>query len=224
MEENSQQQPQQTMQGKQGQPEVDPAIKKQAEGYVLGLMKLVHGKETKAQVMGILESAEPDKSVPQAALVINDQMEKAVKAKGKVPFTVLGLGFQYLVEELLTMGESAGLFELTDETIVASFQNTIQKYIEIGFKNKTLDPVEVQAAVEPLLTDEQRQLGGQIGQKHNISQEIGPEQAMEAYAEQKVAGERAKNAEQVAQQKRRGAKGQQQGALQQAMQQQGGQR
>jgi len=167
------------------QEKLDPQTEKEIKTYVMGLSKILHGPKTQPQVMNMLKSGDnPEKLVPQVALMINDQMEQAIQTKGKKPsLEVLIAASQFLVGDLIEMGNAAGIFQIeTAEQVEPILKGTIQSYIERGLSDGSIDPVELQQKVEPMMSDEHRALGLEAAQKSGLPSAPGQLTAMEAYA------------------------------------------
>lgn len=172
----------------QEEPQLDPKSKKEIEAYILGLSKMLHSKETSGKVVEMLRSGPPEKMIPHTALLINQQMEDTVRAKGKNPTleTLLAAG-QFMVGDLIEIGNAAGIFQLeTEEQIAPIVKETFQKYIEAGLKNHTIDPIELQQKVEPLMPEEHRQLGLEAAKRTGIPEKPDESTAMEMYAMQRM--------------------------------------
>ena len=168
--------------------ELPPQAKREVEAYVLGLSKMLHSKETSRKVLDMLKSGPPEQVIPYTALQVNQQMESAVTAKGKKPSldTLFAAG-QFLVGDLIEIGNAAGIFQLeTEEQIAPIVQNTFQVYIEKGLKNGTIDPIELQKKVEPLMPEEHRQLGLQAAKRTGVPEQPDEGTAMEVYAMQRM--------------------------------------
>jgi len=171
------------------EPTVDPQTEQEVQSYVMGLSKILHGQKTQPQVISMLKSGgEPEKLIPQVALMINDQMEQAVKGKGKKPsLEVLVAASQFLVGDLIEMGNAVGTFQIESEEQVAPIlKNTMQMYIEKGLKDGSLDPIELQKKVEPLMTEEHKSLGIEATKRSGLPEAPGQLTAMEAYARQRM--------------------------------------
>jgi len=168
----------------QGQ-DIDPQTKQQIDVYSTMLTKFIHGKETQAQVLKMLQAGDPIKAIPPAAIAINEQAEQAMKTK---PSTDVVLGASVtLVADLIEVGIAAGLFERpSDEDISFIYQDTLQIYIEKGLKDGSIDPIQLQKDIEPLLSDEQREAGMQIGQQAGVGEEPDERAVLEQYTNSRV--------------------------------------
>jgi hypothetical protein len=175
--------------------QLPPAVQEAAKGdtqptqeqqaYVSGLMKMLHAKETSPAVVKMLSSAPPEQSIPQTALTINQNFEQQLKGKKPSLETSL-VGGVYLVKDLILIGNTAKVFNVPEEGLGPILKTTMQKYVEAGLKDGSIDPIELQKKTEPLMTEEQRAQGLSHGEKLGIPQEPGTRQAMETYASQRV--------------------------------------
>jgi len=151
---------------------LNPKDKQEMDSYVTMLMDLIHNKATSSSILDMLKSGDPNQTVPATALQVNSMAENMVaQSTGSPPTTNALLGGSiYLVSDLIETGNASGIFSITDEGQVTQiFQDTLQQYIHQGIKNGTIDPVELQQSVEPLLSNEQRQVGMQIGQQAGVA-------------------------------------------------------
>jgi hypothetical protein len=153
------------------------------QAYISGLMKLLHSKDTAPHVEEMLKSGPPEQTIPATALQINGQMEEA--AGQKPPLETALIAGVYLVQDLIEIGNAAGYFELQDpEQMKPILQTTMQQYIEAGLQDGTIDPVELQEKVEPLMDEEQRATGMQAAELTGIPKAPTQETAMSAYGRQ----------------------------------------
>lgn len=187
-------------------------MKKELNMMAGGISKILHGKNTKAKIYEMLKAAPAEKSIPEAAVHANMLMIEKMTQSGKKPSqeVILG-GVIFATSELAEIGNAGGFFEknLDEASIKPVLQNTLQKMLVDGVKKDLIDPVEFQEKIEPMLSDQQRQMGLQAGQRAGIPAQAGTGQAMERYADQKVSQDRAVTS------KRMAAKS---GAMQQAAQ------
>lgn len=221
--------PQEGGEQQQGQPQgegpqLDPEKKKEIEGISNLFMKFLHGPKTRDQVYEVLKAAPPEKSIPQAAMIIVQLTKGNLKKKGVMPSleVMMGAGM-YLVSDLVEIVNAGGFNieqPIGDEESVAILQDTMQQYIEQGLKDKTVDPIELQALVEPAMNDQQHSVGARIAQEQGIPPAPGQNAAMETYANKRIMQEQGRMQAQFkgAQKKAGGGR---QGALAQARPQQG---
>ncbi len=165
------------------QQEVDPKVAQEVDSYIAGLSKLMHSPETSARIVEMLKSNDPAKSIPAAALTINARAEEEyAKSNGKPSLDVLLNAGAFIVNDLIEIGNAAGLFQLeTEEEIAPILQDTMQQYIEKGLDEGSIDPVELQQKVEPLMNDEHRALGMEAASRSGIPDGPNQNTAMESY-------------------------------------------
>lgn len=167
---------------------IDPKIQREAEAYILGLSKMLHSKNTSPKVQEMLKAGDPQETIPEVAMLVNDQMEQAATKGGKKPsLDTLVAASQFLVGDLIEIGNASGAFKLESEDEVAMvLQNTMQKYIEKGLADGSLDPIELQKKTEPLMSEEHRNAGLRGAEASGVPTEPSQMTAMEAYAKQKM--------------------------------------
>lgn len=159
-------------------------MSKADQAYISGLMKLLHGKQTAPMIEEMLQSGPPEKSIPTAALTVNDQMEQAVGKKP--PLETCLIAGVYLVQDLIEIGNTAGWFEVVEEKQIQSIlQDTMQQYIEKGLKDGSIDPVELQEKIEPLMTEDQRATGLQAAEMTGVPTQANEQTVMSAFGRQK---------------------------------------
>ena len=158
------------------------------QSYLNALVKLMHTKKTAGKVEDMLESGPPEKAIPETALMINGMMEGEARKGGRPPS--LELLFQagiVVVGDLIEIGNAKGIFDIQDEQeISALLQGTMQKYIEKGLQEGTIDPVELQQKAEAMLAPEDREAALGMAEREGIPVEPNEHTAMEVYADKKV--------------------------------------
>jgi hypothetical protein len=120
--------------------------------------------------------------------MINSMMEQEARKGGRPPS--LELLFQagiVVVGDLIEIGNAKGIFDIQDEQeIGAILQGTMQKYIEKGLKDGTIDPVELQQKAEAMLAPEDREAALGMAEREGVPVEPNEHTAMEVYADKKV--------------------------------------
>ena len=153
-------------------------VKKDAVAYKTLLTKIMHGKENRDNVVQLLASyGQPELAVPNAAIMLTDQAEQVTKQK--VPDELkLGLS-AYLVGDLIEIGVAAKLWDKPPEEEAQNiYKDTVQDYIQRGLKNKTIDVTQLQKETEPLMSEEQKQLGLQAAQQTGVPEQLNPHGAI----------------------------------------------
>lgn len=171
--------------------DANPQLEQEINGYITALSRLLHSKETSGSIMEMLKAGPPEQTIPRAALAVNMQMEQATTKRGKPPsLDILLNAGAFLVNDLVEIGNAAGIFKIeTEEQVAPIVQTTFQMYIEKGLKDGTIDPVELQQRVEPLMGEEHKALGMEAASRTGIPPEADQSTAMQAYgAEQRRQG------------------------------------
>lgn len=162
------------------QAQLGPAQEAQLEAYTDNATIVVWSEKTQPTVLQLLQSEEtPAKSIGGATFQLHKQLESGLRQSGEKPTEItLCLGAAHLVSELVALAEVAGLYETSNEERAEAFRVAVQKYFEDGIRIFTeqgpdapgaIDPVKLQQAVEPLMTQEQKQQGLQMAQQMGLS-------------------------------------------------------
>ncbi|RKX64117.1 MAG: hypothetical protein DRP42_06970 [Tenericutes bacterium] len=152
--------------------QLSPQEKQEIDSYTTLMMDLIHNKATSNDIQDMLKSGEPSQTVPATAIQVNHMAEQTVKqSTGSMPSSAAKLGGSvYLVSDLIEVGNTSGIFNVQDEAqITQIYQDTLQQYIESGIKDGSIDPIELQQSVEPLLSQEQQETGMAIGQQAGVA-------------------------------------------------------
>lgn len=159
--------------------------KDEIEKYNTVLMTLLHSEKTRDKVMDILSSGQGDifTSVPQAAVTVNDMGVNLMGQSGGVvsPGTQLGSS-QYLIEDLIQLGMAKGLWEEpTEEELLGLVEDTIQIVIERGLADGSIDPIQLQLEVEPLMNEDQKRVGVMMQEEQSMASEPSQEAVVDQY-------------------------------------------
>lgn len=165
------------------EPKMDAKTQQKVDSYVAVLMKELHGKDTRDDIIGILKSSsDPFMTVPQAAISVNDMAKtKIEKGGGRVDINTQFLGSQYLVADLMEIGNSFGIFKVGQEDFKDLYQDSLQTYIERGLKNGTIDPIELQLTGEKFMTQNQKIGGHYMAQEQDMPYEPQQTQMMKQF-------------------------------------------
>lgn len=169
----------------EGMQEEGREMTQKEQAYVGGLMTMLHSKETSGNVVAMLKSAPPERSIPEAAMMVTEQMNTMLQEKGqKVDVETRLLGGVFVVQDLIEIGNASSSFdqELGEEAFPMLFEITMEQVVQKGLEDGTIDPVELQEKVEPLMRDGQRQAGLTAGEMNDVPAEANQRTAMEAYA------------------------------------------
>lgn len=166
------------------QTELSPAMQRELSTYTTGLSELLHSKQTSPQIVDMLKNGgPPEQSIPHAVALVNTKMADSISEKGeRPPLEVMLGGTIYLVGDLMEMGVASGAFPEPDEDgAVNMLKASLQLQIQAGLKDGTIDPVELQQKVEPMMNQQSSQAGLQAGSQAGIPSAPDEMTAMESY-------------------------------------------
>ena len=163
-------------------------VQQDAESFSIVLAQLLHSPETRKQSMSILEaSKEPFDTVPEAMNKINDMAVQMAKEAGEeIGQDVQLAASVFLFNDLVDLGEAAGLFEVPEEEIPELYQDALQIHMEEGIKNGSIDPIQLQLDMEELLTEQQKAGGMGLAEFSGTPQELTEQQMTQSYADKEV--------------------------------------
>lgn len=147
---------------KQPDAELSAQDQSSVDQYIQVLTELLHSPKSSDSVVGILTaSPDPFDSVPQAAVSVNDMGVNMMKQSGiDVHFGIQLAASSFLITDLIDLGyAAAGWEELTDEDIAGIYEDTLQIVIKRGLDDGSIDPIQLQLEVEPMM-DENQMAGG----------------------------------------------------------------
>lgn len=156
--------------------ELGPAQEAQIEAYKDNATKIVFSEDSQAAVLQQLQSGgNPADSISNTAFVLHKRLEGSMAEQGeKMTEVTLALGAAHLVSELVVLAEAAGLYTIPNEDRLEAYKLSVSKYFEAGLKDGSIDPVELQKSIEPLMSREQREYGMQQMESQQISKTAPP--------------------------------------------------
>ena len=171
--------------------DMNPALKRQVDVISAGLLRLAHGKETRASVAEQLKSGPPEQSIPLTSMMIIKLFKQAsTKANQRIPQDVMLASFVVLVADLMELGNAGGFFNVSMEdynTVSIIMEKSLQAFMEAGMKDGSIDPIALQRQIEPLMSQTQRQIGAQGAKQSGV-----PPEPTEEMAQQKIIGDNVK--------------------------------
>ena len=179
--------------------EADPKMAKQVEGYISVLNELLHSEKSRDSVTDVLTSnPDPFMTLPQAAVSTNDMGVNLMQQSGvKVSFATQLAASTYLIEDLIHLGYAAAGWEnLSEEDIAALYEDTLQIVIERGLADGSIDPIQLQLDVEPLMDEDMQRAGQHFADQEGLGSEPSNQAMVGQYAnvqEQKTAQTQAKS-------------------------------
>jgi hypothetical protein len=158
-----------------------PAQEAQLENYTDNATIAVYSEKSQPTILQLLQSEQsPVASVANTAFQVHKQLEAGlVKTGERMTEITLCLGAAHLVSELVVLAQAAKLYTLNPEERLEAFRQAAQRYFEEGFRifkeqganaMGAIDPVKFQQTIEPLLTENQRNVGMQMARENGISQ------------------------------------------------------
>jgi hypothetical protein len=154
--------------------EVSEKDSKAVANYVQVLTELLHSPKSRDSVTDTLTSAQdPFLVIPQTAMSTNDMGVNLMKQSGiEVPFGIQLAASTYLISDLIHLGyAAAGWEQLEEEDIASIYEDTIQMVIERGLEDGSIDPIQLQLEVEPMLDENQRAGGDALAQQTGLGNE-----------------------------------------------------
>ena len=150
--------------------EIGPAQQMQIDAYSDNATIVVFSEQSQPAVLQSLQSGKnPIDSVAITANLIHRRLQDSLEKNGeKMTEITMCLGAAHLVAELIVLADAAKLFTLENEDRLEAYRHTLMRYFEAGLKDGSIDPVELQKTIEPLMTDEQRAYGEEQMVKNGI--------------------------------------------------------
>jgi len=160
--------------------QLSPEQLAQLDAYTDNATLIIYGEKTQESILQELQSgSHPIESVALTANHVHRLLADGLAKTGEqMTDQTIFLGGTHVVSELINLGETAGLFEMSNAERMDALQYTIQLYFEEGLKNGTIDPVALQKEIEPLLTPEQRQYGLSMVNSSGVSKTPPPSGAI----------------------------------------------
>ena len=155
----------------QSMQDVDPKMMQQLETINAAMLDMLYDPKTKSTVQNQLQGGDPGITIPATTNMIMGRFEDIMRPKnGELSLDMkLAVGVQTF-QEVMQLAQGMGVLpeEVGDETVEPLLKQSMQQYIQKGLKEKTIDPMELQEAVEPLLTPEEQMIGRGMGQQFNV--------------------------------------------------------
>lgn len=190
----------------------DPEAQKRVQAYTSVLIKIMHSKETRDGLIDMLAGGEKEKApgpaegsegmpreqkgrtndpfiaVPQAAVVVNDMALAFMKDNGiEVDFGTQLAGSATVISDIIQLGYAKKIWpELSQEEVAGIYEDALQIVIERGLKDGSIDPIQLQADVEPLMNEDQKGIGNQMAEKGGLGSEPSQQAMTEQYAQGQV--------------------------------------
>lgn len=159
------------------QVQISEAQQMQVDAYSDNATLMIYSEKSQDAILHLLQQGEnPIDGVANAAFTLHTQLEKSIEKEGeKLNEVTLTLGAAHLVSELVVLADAAGLYTLSDEDKVEAYKHALRKYFEAGLADGSIDPVELQKSIEPLLNDQQTQMAQDVATQKGLSKTPPPQ-------------------------------------------------
>lgn len=157
-----------------GENQLSPQQQQETMNYKTVLTKIIHGKENRDNIVGMLNSyKQPELAVPEVSQMVMAQADQIMGKRAPNEFK-LGLSC-FVISDLIQLGNAAKIWPaVSEEEAKNIYQDTIQDAIHKGLKDKTIDPVELQQSAEPLMTPQQQEIGAAHAIKGGVPPQVDP--------------------------------------------------
>ena len=168
----------------QGGPELSPEKKNAVESAQNVILKMIYSKETMPDVLRMLKAGEPSQTIPNTANMIFKKLEQG--SESKIPGDVKLAAATSLVMELTQIGNESKTFQISEKQMQPILQNTYRIYIENGLKDGTIDPIELQKSINPMMKGSAKGYGEEVAQKEGMPMEPTQDMAIQKGTQDKM--------------------------------------
>lgn len=115
--------------------------------FVANGLKLVHDpKVSDTLITSITKAQDPVKAIADATLNVVGRLEQSSQQAGKkLSLTTLAYGANYVMGEIITVAEAAGLEKMDDQTKYHAYSLAVAKYLDTAVKTGKMTKEEVVA-------------------------------------------------------------------------------
>lgn len=147
------------------QQEVDPKKRKQLQTMQAMMTDMIYHQDSKSSIQSMLTKGDPGHTIPATVNTVFMKFEDMTKEKlGDMPLDMKLAGGVHLFSEIMELAEAQGVIpeDLPEAQIQPLLKNTIQQYVQRGLKEKTIDPIDLQKRIEPMLSQQEREVGAHM--------------------------------------------------------------
>lgn len=123
------------------------------EYFVANGINLIHSGNTRTNILNILKSGanNPINAVAMSTLSVIGKIEQqAQKQDVEIPDSVKLNGGAAIMEEIVELGEAAGILKMSEEDKTKAAQSAIQNYLTQGINAGTIDPNKLRDDISQL--------------------------------------------------------------------------
>ena len=174
---------------KEGQ-KVSPEKMQMIETMKGNITDLLYREETKGSLQKMLQAGSPNETVPAAVETVFGQFEQmASKSNGPLSLELKLAGGLHAFNEVMELGTAMGVIpeDLPEENVGGLLEATMKKYIQKGLKDKSIDPIELQTAIEPMLSGEEAEVGMNVGRSQGVPGALNEQQSQEGLMQKRMA-------------------------------------
>lgn len=168
---------------------VPEGVTKQVETLQGAITDMIYQPKVKGAVQKMIKDGNPQMTIPGATIMVFTKFEDIMTPKnGPMPLDLKLIGGLHTFTEVAELAQAMGVLppEISEEELQPLMKSAMQQYIQKGLKDKSIDPVELQQAVEPLMTDQEKQIGMQMGADQGVPEGVTQEQAQEGLLQQQL--------------------------------------
>jgi GH24 family phage-related lysozyme (muramidase) len=111
-----------------------------ARRFIAKGMKLIHGKDTRENILKALQNQNPVDAVSRITQTVVQRVDQAIRKSGQdIADEIKLVAANNLMGQVLEIGESSGLVSLTPEEKEVAFTDAINSYIKLEIKAGRID-------------------------------------------------------------------------------------
>ena len=159
--------------------DLPPEKKRQLDMVNSTLTDMLYHPEGKEAIQNMLQESPPEQAIPTAVNTIFTKFEDMAKQKkGPVPLDIKLASGVHLFSEVMELAEAAGVIaeDIPEEAMQSLLRDSMQMYIQRGLKDKSIDPIELQQQVEPMLSGEEKEIGMHFAASMGTEEKLTPQQ------------------------------------------------
>jgi hypothetical protein len=104
-------------------------------------MKLIHGKDTRENILKSLQIDNPIEAVSNIVTAVINRVDTAIRNSGqRTPDEVKAVAANNLLGQIFEIGEASGTVKLDDDEKELAYSLSIQKYLDLEVKAGRIDP------------------------------------------------------------------------------------
>lgn len=165
-------------QKKGGQQQLPPKIQEQLEKFVVKGTRLLHDPKTRPQILQMLQSKEPIEATADATIMIVQRLDNMSRKAGiEIEDTVRALGGSALLDQVVEIGETAGIFKMTPEQKQLALSYGVQQYMNGEIQAGRVDPQKLAGdltqAVKQMPPEMVQQMDAQLNKAAGAAPQTG---------------------------------------------------